>query len=69
MERTDATPPGEIKGSIRAVSKLDASIRQLALTLFVYETKRSASVERRVGDMIVYTVVRYSVRCALDGFQ
>jgi len=60
MELTDATRPGETRGSIRALSKLSASIRQLALTLLVYETKRSASVETRVGDMIVlYYSKRY----------
>ena len=59
---TDATPPGEIRGSIRAVSKLAESIRQLAWTLFVYETKRSVIVERSVGDMIIYTAARDIVR-------
>lgn len=32
-----------------------AFIRQLALTLCVYERKRSARVERSVGDMVVRT--------------
>ena len=51
MEPTVETPLGETRGSIRAVSKLAVSIRQLAPALCVNETKRRARVERRVGDM------------------
>ena len=48
---TDATPLGETRGSIRAVSKLPESMRQLALALWVNKTERSVRVERSFGDM------------------
>jgi len=56
IELTDATALGETRGSIRAVSKGVESIRQLALTSCVNETRRSASVERSVDDMIVLAI-------------
>ena len=51
IELTDATPFGETRGSIRAVSKLLESMRQLALAWWVNKTERSVRVERSFGDM------------------
>jgi len=59
-ELTDAMPLGETRGSIRAVIKLQPSRRQPALALCVNETKRSARVERSVGDMVILAVARKS---------
>ena len=58
MELTDAMPFGETRGSIRALTKLAASIRQPALALCVNETARSARVERSVGAMVTLAVAR-----------
>ncbi len=51
IELTDATPLGEMRGSIRAVSKTPVSMRQLALTLWVNKTERSVRVGRSFDDM------------------
>ena len=53
---TDATALGETRGSIRAVSRVEESIRQLALASCANETKRSVRVEMSVGDMIISTI-------------
>lgn len=52
---------------------LEPLIRQLALTFCVYETKRSARVEKSVGDMVVRTknerrLLEWGPQCILVEF-
>ena len=60
IELTDATPFGETRGSIRAVSNVVVLIPQPALASRVNKTKRSARVERNVGYVIILAVARQS---------
>ena len=55
LKLTGATAPGLTRGSIRVMARRLPFIRQLALTFWVYKMKRSARVEKSVGDMVVRT--------------